>query len=170
MVVAPEGAGTAPAPMMTPAPVAGRPAGAAAHAPARSRTGLWITLGIAGVAIIVGAIIGLNFLVSGLTPEPIATDDDVVPQDVTSDAVPKVAELTGTRDGEQVTFTWTNPDPREGDSFIWSVVDVSGVVDPQQAPEPKAQFVPPAAGKVCIDVLLRRDDGRASEAVRGCVE
>ncbi|WP_407358631.1 protein kinase [Microbacterium sp. LTA6] len=170
MVVAPEGAATAPAPTMTPAPVADRPVGAAAHAPARSRTGLWVTLGIAGVAIIVGAIIGLNFLVSGLTPEPIATDDDVVPQDVTSDAVPKVAELTGTRDGEQVTFTWTNPDPREGDSFIWSVVDVTGVVDPQQAPEPKAQFVPPAAGKVCIDVLLRRDDGRASEAVRGCVE
>lgn len=170
MVVAPEGAATAPAPTMTPAPVADRPVGAAAHAPARSRTGLWVTLGIAGVAIIVGAIIGLNFLVSGLTPEPVATDDDVVPQDVTSDAVPKVAELTGTRDGEQVTFTWTNPDPREGDSFIWSVVDVSGVVDPQQAPEPKAQFVPPAAGKVCIDVLLRRDDGRASEAVRGCVE
>ncbi|WP_341976154.1 protein kinase [Microbacterium sp. LWO13-1.2] len=169
-VVAPEGAATAPAPTMTPAPVADRPVGAAAHAPARSRTGLWVTLGIAGVAIIVGAIIGLNFLVSGLTPEPIATDDDVVPQDVTSDAVPKVAELTGTRDGEQVTFTWTNPDPREGDSFIWSVVDVTGVVDPQQAPEPKAQFVPPAAGKVCIDVLLRRDDGRASEAVRGCVE
>ncbi|MEV4777066.1 serine/threonine-protein kinase [Microbacterium sp. LWH12-1.2] len=170
MVVAPEGAATAPAPTMTPAPVADRPVGAAAHAPARSRTGLWVTLGIAGVAIIVGAIIGLNFLVSGLTPEPIATDDDVVPQDVTSDAVPKVAELTGARDGEQVTFTWTNPDPREGDSFIWSVVDVTGVVDPQQAPEPKAQFVPPAAGKVCIDVLLRRDDGRASEAVRGCVE
>ncbi|MFY9712692.1 MAG: serine/threonine-protein kinase [Microbacterium sp.] len=170
MIVAPESAATAPAPMMTPPPAMERPAGAPTPSPARRRTGLWITLGVAGVAIIVGAVIGLNVLVSGLTPEPIATDDEVIPQDVTSDAVPKVEELAGTRDGGQVTFTWTNPDPREGDSFIWSVVDVTGAVDPQQAPEAKAQFAPAGAGKVCIDVLLRRDDGRASEPVRGCVE
>lgn len=170
MVVAPESAATAPAPTMAPPPAVDRRTGAAAPSPARRRTALWITLAIAGVAIIVGAVIGLNGLVSGLTPEPVVTEDEVVPQDVTSDAVPKVAELTGIRDGGQVTFTWTNPDPLEGDSFIWSVVDVSGAVDPQQAAEPKAQFAADAAGKVCIEVLLRRDDGRASEPVVGCVE
>jgi len=83
--------------------------------------------------------------------------------------VPKVTELAGTRQGEQVVFTWTNPSPLDGDSYIWTPVAVSGEVDPQQTPDPTATL-PATAGTVCIDVMLRRDDGRASETVRGCVE
>ncbi|WP_309102970.1 serine/threonine-protein kinase [Microbacterium sp.] len=172
MVVAPDAAPAAASasPSFAPAepiapPVADRPA----HARPRSRRGLWIGLVAAGIVLVVGGIIGLNALVSGLTPEPIATDEPVDPQDVLSDAVPKVADLAGVRQGDQVTFTWTNPDPLEGDLFIWSQVVVSGEVDPQQTAEPTAQLTA-GAGTVCIDVILRREDGRAADPVRGCVE
>jgi hypothetical protein len=88
---------------------------------------------------------------------------------VVSDFVPKVVELGGTRQGQQIVFTWVNKDPQEGDRFIWSVVDVTGQVDPQQSEEAVAQ-VAASPGTVCIDVMLRRDDGRVSEPVRGCVD
>lgn len=172
MVVAPDAvpAAASATPSFAPAepvapPVAERPR----DAKPRSRRGLWIGLVAAGLVIVVGGIIGLNVLVSGLTPEPIATEEPVDPQDVLSDAVPKVADLAGVRQGDQVTFSWTNPDPMEGDLFIWTQVVVSGEVDPQQSAEPTAQLTA-GAGTVCIDVILRREDGRASDAVRGCVE
>ena len=172
MVVAPDAvpAAASATPSFAPAepvapPIAERPR----DAKPRSRRGLWIGLVAAGLVIVVGGIIGLNVLVSGLTPEPIATEEPVDPQDVLSDAVPKVADLAGVRQGDQVAFSWTNPDPMEGDLFIWTQVVVSGEVDPQQSAEPTAQLTA-GAGTVCIDVILRREDGRASDAVRGCVE
>ncbi|WP_258567271.1 hypothetical protein [Microbacterium sp. Se5.02b] len=111
----------------------------------------------------------MNLLVAGVEPEPEETAQAVDPKDVGTDVVPKVTELSGTRQGDRVVFTWTNPSPLEGDSFIWTEVKVSGEIDPQQTPETTAT-VPAATGTVCIDVMLRRDDGRASETVRGCVE
>jgi len=163
-VVAP--AAPAPAAPSTPAP---SPAAAPPTSP-RSRRGLWIALAaVAAVIVVVGGIVGLNVLASGLAPAPQATPEEPEPQDVVSDVVPKVTELVGTRTGDAVEFTWVNPAPLDGDSFIWNVVDVSGAVDPQQTSEPSAQFTA-GAGTVCIDVMLRRDDGRASEPARGCVE
>ncbi|MCV0334312.1 serine/threonine-protein kinase [Microbacterium sp.] len=163
MVVAPDAA-------VPPTMVPGVPVEApVAPEPPRSRKGLWITLAAAGVVLVIGGIVGLNLLVAGIAPEPQETAEAVDPKDVGTDVVPKVTELAGTRQGEQVVFTWTNPSPLDGDSYIWTPVAVSGEVDPQQTPDPTAT-VPAAAGTVCIDVMLRRDDGRASETVRGCVE
>ncbi len=146
---------------------------AAAETPApatsRARRGLWIALSTAlAVVVVIGAIVGLNVLVAGIDPAPEATES-VEPQDVAPDFVPKVVELGGTRQGEQIVFTWVNRDPQEGDSFIWNVVSVSGPGEIQQAPEPVVQ-VAASPGTVCIDVMLRREDGRVSEPVRGCVD
>ncbi|WP_136040922.1 MULTISPECIES: serine/threonine-protein kinase [unclassified Microbacterium] len=164
-VVAPD----APAPGAS-APIA--PASAAPTAvptPPRSRKGLWITLAAAAVVVVIGAVIGMNALVAGITPEAQETAEAVDPQDVGTDMVPKVADLAGTRQGDQVVFTWTNAAPLEGDSFIWSKVEVSGEVVPIQTTDATAT-VPAEAETVCIDVMLRRDDGRASETTRGCVK
>ncbi|MCK8476288.1 serine/threonine-protein kinase [Microbacterium aurugineum] len=163
MVVAPEEA--TPPPTVSAAPVA-----APGEPPApRSRRGLWIVLAAAAVVLVVGGIVGMNLLVAGVTPEAQETEQPVEPKDVGTDVVPKVTEISGTREGDRIVFTWTNPSPLEGDSFIWTPVAVSGEVDPHQTPDATAT-VPAAAGTVCIDVMLRRDDGRASETVRGCVE
>ncbi|MFJ4223968.1 serine/threonine-protein kinase [Microbacterium sp. NPDC089695] len=137
----------------------------------RSRKGLWIGLVAAGVVVVVGGIVGLNLLVANApTPDPVATEDEVDPQDVVSDVVPAVSDLTGTRSGDQVTFTWTNTDPLEGDSFIWMPIELDGSGAAATTTETTATIPDAAAGQVCIDVSLRRDDGRASEPVRGCVQ
>lgn len=152
-----------------PAPPTESPVAVASAPPRPTRKGLWIALSAAAaVLVVIGGIVGLNVLASTIStpPETVETSE---PQDVVSDFVPKVAELTGSRQGEVIVFTWLNRDPQEGDTFIWSRVQVSGEVDPQQTEEPVAQL-PVAEGTVCVDVMLRRDDGRVSEPVRGCVD
>ncbi|MBO0981411.1 serine/threonine-protein kinase [Microbacterium sp. SD291] len=163
-VVTPDAAASAPlqmAPSVAPVAEPQAPAGPP------SRKALWISLVAVGFVLLVGAIVGLNILVAGIETPPEVTESEP-PPDVVSDLVPKVTDLAGTRQGEQVAFTWTSKDPQEGDTFIWYVVDVSGEVDLQRSEKPEAQFTA-GDGKVCIDVMLRRDDGRASEPVRGCV-
>jgi serine/threonine protein kinase len=165
MVVAPHAAASAAPPPALPS----APADTGAPAPPRLRRGLWVGLAAAAVVVVVAlTIAGLNVLVAGSEAAPEATETSE-PQDVVTDFVPKVLDLAGRRQGEQIVFTWVNRDPQEGDRFIWSVVDVSGQVDPQQSEEPVAQ-VAATPGIVCIDVMLRRDDGRVSEPVRGCVD
>jgi serine/threonine protein kinase len=137
--------------------------------PTPPRRGLWMAVAaVAAVLVVAGAIVGLNLVVAGIetTPEVTQTAE---PQDVVSDFVPRIAQLSGTRQGEQIVFTWVNTDPQDGDTFLWNVVDVSGAVDPQQAEQAVAQ-VAATPGTVCVDVMLRRDDGRVSEPVRGCVD
>lgn len=172
MVVAPHAPASA-APAVAAPPGAGATASestAASEPPtARRRTGLWIAVSaVAAVVVVVAAIVGLNVLVAGIQTPPEATETSE-PQDVVSDFVPKIADLSGSRQGELIVFTWVNKDPQEGDKFIWSVVEVTGQVDPQQSEAPVAQ-VAASPGTVCIDVMLRRDDGRVSEPVRGCVD
>lgn len=167
VVVAPHAA----APTLSAPPVAAPPGDNSASAPAttRGRRGVWIALSaVAAVVVVALTIVGLNVVVAGIETRPEATETSE-PQDVVSDFVPKVAELTGSRQGEVIVFTWVNTDPQEGDTFIWSVVEVTGQVDPQQSEVTVAQ-VPASPGTVCIDVMLRRDDGRVSEPVRGCVD
>ena len=137
----------------------------------RSRTGLWIGLIAAGVVVVVGGIVGLNLLVANApTPDPVATEEEVDPKDVVSDVVPQVSDLAGTRTGDQVTFTWTNTDPLEGDSFIWMPIELDGSGAASTTTETTATITGAPAGQVCVDVALRREDGRASEPVRGCVQ
>lgn len=169
MVVAPQ-APASPAPgspaLQTPPAAVAEPT---APAPRRDRRGLWIALAaVVTLIVVVGTIVGLNALVAGIDTPP-ETEETTEPQDVVSDFVPKVSALAGAREGGQVSFTWTNEAPQDGDSFIWSVVDVSGEVDPQRTEEPEARFGA-GAGTVCIDVMLRREDGRVSEPARGCID
>ncbi|MCR2763858.1 serine/threonine protein kinase [Microbacterium sp. zg.B48] len=167
MVVAPHAAASA-APAVAPPPDA-TAVDTPDPAPPRRRRGMWIALSaVVAVVVVVVAIVGLNLLVAGIQTPPETTETSE-PQDLVSDFVPKVVDLGGTRQGEQIVFTWVNQDPQEGDSFIWSVVDVTGQVDPQQTETTVAQ-VPASPTTVCIDVMLRRDDGRVSEPVRGCVD
>ncbi|MGM7679267.1 protein kinase domain-containing protein [Microbacterium sp. A94] len=140
--------------------------------PARRRlgAGAWVALAATAVVLVGATVVGVTMLSGGEKPEPIATQDEVVPQDPISAAVPDVDDLSGTRDGTAITFSWTNPAAEDGDSYLWSTVDLAGASKPAATDETSVTFEGSATGQVCIDVLLRRSDGRASEPVRGCVE
>ncbi|MBD3941320.1 protein kinase [Microbacterium sp. NEAU-LLC] len=158
-----------------PLPVATAPhadeAGVDAASP-RRRTGLWIGLGVAAlvvVAIIVG--VSLPGLLGG-TPEPVETEDSHNAQDPVGVTVPAVPEVTGKRSGDKVTFTWTNPDPQEGDRFLVTPQSVDDQ-DEQSEYVDEAEVTVPAAesGKTCVEVSLVRENGRdQGEPTVGCVK
>ena len=62
---------------------------------------------------------------------------------------------------EEAVFTWANPDPQEGDFFVWALAELGG--EPQwQRTDETTVTVPAGEDRVCIEVSLVRADGRAS--------
>ncbi|MET4160037.1 serine/threonine-protein kinase [Agromyces sp. PvR057] len=136
----------------------------------RSRVGALIAI---AAAVLLGGGAVLAFTLSGGTAgtsaEPSSEAPDAPVDAVELEAVPGVAELVGTAAGAEVAFTWTNPDPQPGDTFLWRAV-VPGEDTAYASTEETAASTPTQAGTTCIEVLLRRESGRtADEPVEGCV-
>jgi hypothetical protein len=82
-------------------------------------------------------------------------------------AVPQPAGLTGRRTGDAVVFHWTNPQPKDGDSFQWYRTDQG--VSPERHVTRQPVATVRAPGRVCIAVILVRGDGTSSpEPARAC--
>jgi hypothetical protein len=74
-----------------------------------------------------------------------------------------VEELTGTVEKGRATFTWVNPEPLDGDVYLWRL-DESGVEhDYAVVAEPKVVVDVVDSGRTCIEVVLRRANGRGAE-------
>lgn len=153
-----------------PAPAAPAPVEVAAEPapPRRSRLGLIVGI-TAGVLVLGGVGVAWAVTAGGLpgpAAETSAPPDESDPIDVLPATVPVVTELTGTVQGDQVVFTWTNPDPQDGDRFIWGVQRL-GQPPSLQTTEATTVTVPAEpGGSTCIEVTLRRDDGSASDPDR----
>lgn len=155
------------------------PAEPAAVAPARAvdeppgkpaRTGLWIGVGAAALAVVAAVIVGVSLpgLLAGTdtapTPPPTA-----IPQDPVSAIVPEPEDLAGTAVADGVRFAWTNPDPQEGDRYLVGVVTRPDE-EPEFEPIDETEVTVPAdaSGTTCVEVLLVRQNGQSSDPVRGC--
>jgi len=145
----------------------GGPAGGPA-AP-RSRRGLWIGAGIAAAVVVVGGIaIGASILAPA-AQEPVESPPaSVAPQDPIGDVVPAVADLTGSVQGADAVFTWTNPDPQEGDAYLWHVVTLSGNGQDERVEATTVTLPADPGGTTCIEVTLLRSTGRAGPVTREC--
>ncbi|WZO35057.1 serine/threonine protein kinase [Microbacterium sp. LWS13-1.2] len=137
----------------------------------RRRTGLWIGLG-AGALVIVAVIIGVSLpgLLSGTSQDPPTPSATPKPQDPISMVVPPVEDVAGAVVDGGVRFTWKNPDPQDGDSYIVEPVSASDPTTESQSVGTAEVVVPAvASGPTCIDVTLVRDNGRAQQTPsRGC--
>ena len=120
--------------------------------------------GIAALVLIVGGIIAVSSgaLAPGeRTPDPSETPDSVAVDVVIPGAgVPKVAELVATPVDGGIRFSWTNPDPLEGDAYLWGIAQPGSETEYSVITE--AEIVVPGAGPTCVDVILRREDGRSA--------
>ncbi len=140
------------------------PAPAAARAP-RSRRAAWIA-GAVGVAVVVVAgIVLASVLMPQAEPEPVTTG---APQDPRDGVVPAPAEVAGTVTDAGASFTWQNPDPLEGDVFLWYPVTLDGNGEAERTDATAVTIPPAAGGRTCIEVVLVRADGAASNPKRGC--
>ncbi|WP_315096758.1 serine/threonine-protein kinase [uncultured Cellulomonas sp.] len=137
-----------------------------------------LVAGIASGVVVVGAVVaiaaaalqGADARDGGPTPTTDFTQGD----DPTriADAVPAPHSLAGTRQPDgSVVFSWDNPDPQDGDQYLWGVREATGdpeltLVDTMTVTVPAEQA---AGGQVCVEVAIVRADRRVSpDAAQGC--
>lgn len=158
---------TAPPAAQAPAPAAEPPAPETPR-PARRRWPVVVAASIIGVAVvgIAGATIPQMLAPQ---PEPTGTSDVIVQDPTGGGAVPLVTDGRGVIRGDQAVFSWTNPEPEEGDRYQWHRNTLSGPGESQSTAEPTVTVPLEGAAEVCIDVTLVRADGRfTNEATTIC--
>ncbi|KRA25032.1 serine/threonine protein kinase [Microbacterium sp. Root61] len=136
----------------------------------KSRRALWWSVSAAAV-VIVGVIVGVSLpsiLGGGAEPKPTATEEDSEPQDPIGIGVAAPEDLVGTVVPDGVAFTWTNPAPAEGDTYLWSLAQVGVAPDFTSTPETGVTVPADPTGKTCIEVMVRRANGTASEPTTEC--
>ena len=149
------------------------PSGAAPPVPdgptgPRSRAGLWIGLAAAATVLaVVGVVAGASLLAPQSRPTP-TTPAVVEPQDPVDGFVPPVADLTGTVEGDRAVFTWTNPEPAEGDGYVWYPYTLEGEGEQGLVDTETVSLPVDASGRTCIAVSLRREDGTTGDELRAC--
>jgi serine/threonine-protein kinase PknK len=153
------------------------PVAAPAEAPAdHSKRNLW--LAVAGGAVLVVAVV-VGLVLGSSRPEPVANPTEQVskpPADALDNGrVPDVTNLVGVKGAAgKAKFTWTNPQPKPGDTFKWRVVDLGAEGGTYQATDqPMVEVALNPADKTCIQVMIVRSDGASSpqeaESI-GCVK
>lgn len=135
----------------------------------RSRWGVVLGSFAAVVVIGVGGALAMNSLGGARQSSESPTPDDAAPADPIGALVPQPEDLVGVRDGEQVTFTWVNPDPRDGDFYSYWVQQL-GEDRTTEITKETSVTVSAEDPKTCIEVELRRSTGRGSAPVTECVE
>lgn len=142
--------------------------GAADGAAPASRRRRVLAGALAGVVVVAALVVGA---LQAFGP---ATDDDAAappgptggtPAVPVVRTVPAPADLTGTpTDDGTVVFTWVNPEPQDGDRYVWGLV-VPGQDAALEAVDEPTVTVPAGPGGpegICVEVAIVRQDGRAS--------
>jgi serine/threonine protein kinase len=113
------------------------------------------------------AVVALVFVVIGINGSEAPSEPgirDTITRSADGDpigpVVPVPARLSGEAQGARVVFTWENPQPQPGDAFVWYRTEQGAPAQRHRTTEGKASVI--GAGRVCIAVLLVRDDGATS--------
>ncbi|WP_229051838.1 serine/threonine-protein kinase [Aeromicrobium sp. Leaf350] len=159
-----------PAPAPLPAvgfgPAAPAPATTTAPAqPERRRRSPWVWVSGLVVLLVIAGLVA-TALLSGASSDRDQSDDldDPQRQDPTDigDAPQAPVDLDGTLDGALATFTWVNPDPQEGDTYVWMRAGAGQLNTANEVAEPTVSIRTTEGVTTCIVVMVKRADGRTS--------
>ncbi|MCC3297184.1 serine/threonine protein kinase [Arthrobacter sp. zg-Y916] len=84
-------------------------------------------------------------------------------------AVAPPAALSGTQEAGEAVFTWTNPEPQDGDIYLWRTVTATSRGELVRTAETEA-VLPSGGVQTCIEVQVARANGRASEPAAACTQ
>lgn len=84
--------------------------------------------------------------------------------------VPQVTGFSSKTAEGHVTFSWKNPEPRAGDTFYWAPVTATDQGENRKVEKPAATTAAVKGEPTCIQVVLVRDNGKASDASRYCAK
>jgi serine/threonine protein kinase len=143
---------------------------AGSEAPATKRRGplVGVIVGVVVVAAVIAAVV--LFIPRG---SPVATKPSVTagaPINVGSVVpTPVLGTATLSTDGTTASFTWTDPAPVKGDSYVWQRTDgdASGNVTPTTDPSATITGVAPGT-KVCVSVSVVRSGEVSPDPLKAC--
>ncbi|QIK82618.1 serine/threonine-protein kinase [Sanguibacter sp. HDW7] len=162
---------------LAPAPQPMAAAPATVQAPGASRGGAGRTVAIVvSVIVLAGVLLGAAYLAFGRdagvgpSPSPTVTTAEPSPEPttITSGRVPSPTNLQSSVVSEGlVRFTWVNPEPLEGDGYLWGLEDSE---NRERVELPYVDVpVPDGEDRVCIEVSLVRSNGQMSTTpLEGC--
>ncbi len=143
---------------------------AATRAPA-GRKRLWLGLG-SGLVLAAAIVVGIVVFITVGAPNK---DDPAAQQSVTPPPalvigadVPPVTELTATPKNGGSEWSWTNPDPQEGDIYLWASVSAVDSGVPKPTTDTKVFVVNGPNDQSCISVNLVRKNGHKSPELKKC--
>jgi hypothetical protein len=85
------------------------------------------------------------------------------PDALDNGTVPDVADLAGKLGANgKATFTWTNPQPKTGDTYKWRVYAIGGSGQYLATAQPTAEVAVNPSEPTCIQVMIVRSDGHSS--------
>ncbi|WP_417234479.1 protein kinase domain-containing protein [Arthrobacter sp.] len=84
--------------------------------------------------------------------------------------VPQVKGFASKTSGGKVTFTWKNPEPRAGDAYYWAPVTATDQGENRKVDQTTVTTTAVKGEPTCIQVVLVRENGKASDASRYCAK
>ena len=88
--------------------------------------------------------------------------------DVVAGVVPAAADLVGEASGDDVVFTWSNPNPVDGDTYLWRLLDPLGESQYTETAETTVTVPAASDGRTCLEVLIRRSGKTSVEPAKAC--
>ncbi len=130
----------------------------------------WQPLLLGGIAAVVVIALAVGWYLTGgggATVEPSATPHATQGREPLAAVAPPTG-MTGERRGDRVEFTWTNPDPQPGDTYLYRLVQLDGEAAVKETDQTTASL-PAQPQSTCIEIEIRRSTGQTSPPVKKCV-
>ncbi|MEC5180112.1 serine/threonine-protein kinase [Arthrobacter sp. CG_A4] len=146
----------------------------AEHPAGHGRRNLMLSV-VGGTVLVTAVVLGIIAGATRSEPAPKAADQVSKPpaDALDSGTVPDAVNLVGVAGPSgKILFSWTNPQPKPGDSYKWRVHTLKADGTYQATAEPRAEMAANPAEPSCIQVMIVRSDGASSplgEDSIGCV-
>ncbi|WP_026820236.1 serine/threonine-protein kinase [Arthrobacter castelli] len=145
-------------------PVSAQADGTGEEAVSHSKRNMWLL--ICAAVVVVAAVV--TSVVLSSTGDPVADPEPTAMASKPANAVegfgavPAPVDLSAKQADDSVTFTWKNPDPQQGDVFMWRKATVQGSGEYKAVKKPKVTVEAKQGAQTCIEVVIRRETGKYS--------
>lgn len=126
---------------------------------------LWIPFSIAAAVIVIAVVLIAILFPTGGTP----TNDPTAEPPPPPPAAPQLPTgFTVVEEGDEVTFTWVNPQPHEGDRYRYRYEATDADPVTEWLDEPQVTVPKDPSGTTCIYVQIVRETGQSSQYAEQC--
>jgi serine/threonine protein kinase len=137
-----------------------------------TRRRLSLVLGVViGVVVVAAVIVAIALFVPRGNPAATKpSNSGGAPIDIgTAVPAPVIGTAALSADGTSATFTWTDPSPVKGDSYVWQRTDGAGTDDVTPTTSPTASVTGVTPGTtVCIQVSIVRSGETSADPLKAC--